>query len=174
MDELKDYQRQQELWINYHQKLRSEQAPPNVQLEQRLHYREFKIRQKLEDENFFKQDNHLNNDDPTSRAATNDIQTKLEPSKKLFDVRIEPEEPESKENDIDDEGSNRIKKLLASTKNGNKMELDIQTGEKQNDDGDDNDRDEEESNTSKEYSTSSSSDSRPVLLPVTFVLPSSD
>ena len=135
---MKDYQRQQELWINYHQKLRSEQAPPNVQLEQRLHYREFKIRQKLEDENFFKQDNHLNNDDPTSRAATNDIQTKLEPSKKLFDVRIEPEEPESKENDIDDEGSNRIKKLLASTKNGNKMELDIQTGEKQNDDGDDN------------------------------------
>lgn len=171
---MKDYQRQQELWINYHQKLRSEQAPPNVQLEQRLHYREFKIRQKLEDENFFKQDNHLNNDDPTSRAATNDIQTKLESDNKLFDVRIELEEPESKENDIDDEASNRIKKLLASTKNGNKMELDIQTGEKQNDDGDDNDRDEEESNTSKEYSTSSSSDSRPVLLPVTFVLPSSD
>lgn len=48
LDELKNYQRQQELWINYHKKLRAEQAPLSVLLEQRLHYREFKIRQKLE------------------------------------------------------------------------------------------------------------------------------
>ena len=48
LEELKDYQKQQELWINYHKKLRAEQAPPSVLLEQRLHYREFKIRQQLE------------------------------------------------------------------------------------------------------------------------------
>lgn len=48
MDELKDYQRQQELWINYHKKLRAEQAPPNVLLEQKLLYREMKFRQKID------------------------------------------------------------------------------------------------------------------------------
>ena len=184
MDELKDYQRQQELWINYHQKLRSEQAPPNVQLEQRLHYREFKIRQKLEDENFFKQDDnqqqqHTNHDDhPLTMAALNHIQMKLESGKKLFDLHFEiPEQIDeteqldkmkSKEND--EERSNRIKKLLASTAtNGNSIELDI---DQQENDGE-NDHD-EEINTSKECSTSSSTDSRPILLPVTFVLPPSD
>ncbi|KAH7642607.1 LOW QUALITY PROTEIN: tetratricopeptide repeat protein 17 [Dermatophagoides farinae] len=185
LDELKDYQRQQELWINYHQKLRSEQAPPNVQLEQRLHYREFKIRQKLEDENFFKQDDnqqqqHTNHDDhPLTMAALNHIQMKLESGKKLFDLHFEiPEQIDeteqldkmkSKEND--EERSNRIKKLLASTAtNGNSIELDI---DQQENDGE-NDHD-EEINTSKECSTSSSTtDSRPILLPVTFVLPPSD
>ncbi|KAH9510506.1 Tetratricopeptide repeat protein 17 [Dermatophagoides farinae] len=168
LDELKDYQRQQELWINYHQKLRSDQAPPNVQLEQRLHYHDNQQQQ------------HTNHDDhPLTMAALNHIQMKLESGKKLFDLHFEiPEQIDeteqldkmkSKEND--EERSNRIKKLLASTAtNGNSIELDI---DQQENDGE-NDHD-EEINTSKECSTSSSTtDSRPILLPVTFVLPPSD
>lgn len=58
LEELKDYQRQQELWINYHKKLRSEQAIRSVLIEQKLHYREFKLRQKL-DEKATKSDNNL-------------------------------------------------------------------------------------------------------------------
>lgn len=45
MEELQGYQKQQELWIQYQQKLMSEQTPPGVLLEQRLQYREHKIRE---------------------------------------------------------------------------------------------------------------------------------
>ncbi|RWS19182.1 Tetratricopeptide repeat protein 17-like protein, partial [Leptotrombidium deliense] len=45
LEELQGYQKQQELWLHYQQKLLSEQAPPGVLLEQRLQYREHKIRE---------------------------------------------------------------------------------------------------------------------------------
>lgn len=48
LDELKDYQKQQENWINFHKRMRAEQASPTTLLEQRMHYREFKMRQKME------------------------------------------------------------------------------------------------------------------------------
>jgi len=45
LEELQGYQKQQELWLQYQQKLLNEQAPPGVLLEQRLLYREHKIRE---------------------------------------------------------------------------------------------------------------------------------
>ncbi|KAI1301740.1 Tetratricopeptide repeat protein 17 [Halotydeus destructor] len=45
LEDLQGYQRQQELWLQHQQKLLSEQAPPGVLLEQRLQYREHKIRE---------------------------------------------------------------------------------------------------------------------------------
>ena len=45
LEELQGYQKQQELWLQYQQKLLSEQTPPGVLLEQRLQYREHKIRE---------------------------------------------------------------------------------------------------------------------------------
>ncbi|RWS11143.1 Tetratricopeptide repeat protein 17-like protein [Dinothrombium tinctorium] len=53
LEELQGYQKQQELWLHYQQKLLSEQAPPGVLLEQRLQYREHKIREII--------DSNLNN-----------------------------------------------------------------------------------------------------------------
>jgi hypothetical protein len=51
LEELQGYQKQQELWLQYQQKLLSEQAPPGILLEQRLHYREFKIREIIDSTN---------------------------------------------------------------------------------------------------------------------------
>lgn len=203
LDDLKDYQRQQELWINYHQKLRSEQASPSVQLEQRLHYREFKIRQKLEDENYFKDQNNNNpqrqkvsNEEPINVAALNQIQLKLEEhGKKLFDLFVELEEQEkayeeiqfkkkSKEtNEEIHERSNRIKKLLAAT-TGNNNELNDSSDQRQpktvtnnnkvanSPNTDDTETKETENDNSE--TEECSPNSKPVLIPVTFVLPPSN
>jgi len=51
LEELQGYQKQQELWLHYQQKLLSEQAPPGTLLEQRLHYREYKIREIIDSTN---------------------------------------------------------------------------------------------------------------------------
>ncbi|XP_054158447.1 tetratricopeptide repeat protein 17-like [Oppia nitens] len=51
LEELQGYQKQQELWLQYQQKLLSEQAPPGTILEQRLHYREYKIREIIDQSN---------------------------------------------------------------------------------------------------------------------------
>lgn len=51
LEDLQDYQKQQELWIQHQQKLLSEQAAPDVLLKQRLHYREYKIREIIDSTN---------------------------------------------------------------------------------------------------------------------------
>ena len=61
LEELQGYQKQQELWLQYQQKLLSEQAPPGVLLEQRLHYREYKIREIIDSTNRGKPLNGGNN-----------------------------------------------------------------------------------------------------------------
>lgn len=200
LDDLKDYQRQQELWINYHQKLRSEQASPSVQLEQRLHYREFKIRQKLEDENYFKDQNNqprqkVSNEESINMAALNQIQLKLEEhGKKLFDLFVELEEQEKAYEEIQfkkktketneeiHERSNRIKKLLAAT-TGNNNELNDSSDQRQSKTVNNNkvanspNTDETEGKDTKDDSGEGeecSPNSKPVLIPVTFVLPPSN
>lgn len=49
LEELQGYQRAQELWLQQQQKLLNEQAPPGVLLEQRLLYREHKIREIIDE-----------------------------------------------------------------------------------------------------------------------------
>lgn len=48
LDDLQKYQRTQEKWIETQEKIRAEQAPRGVILEQRLLYREHKIRETIE------------------------------------------------------------------------------------------------------------------------------
>lgn len=48
LTELREYQKQHEYWLRQHEKLLSEQAPPEVKLEQRLEYEEQKIRESLD------------------------------------------------------------------------------------------------------------------------------
>lgn len=48
LDDLQKYQRTQEKWIETQEKIRAEQAPRGVMLEQRLLYREHKIRETIE------------------------------------------------------------------------------------------------------------------------------
>lgn len=48
LTELREYQKQHEYWLKQHEKLLSEQAPPEVKLEQRLEYEEQKIRESLD------------------------------------------------------------------------------------------------------------------------------
>lgn len=48
LTELREYQKQHEFWLKQHEKLLSEQAPPEVKLEQRLEYEEQKIRESLD------------------------------------------------------------------------------------------------------------------------------
>ncbi|GIX97906.1 tetratricopeptide repeat protein 17 [Caerostris darwini] len=48
LTELREYQKQHQFWVKEHEKLLSEQAPPEVKLEQRLEYEEQKIRESLD------------------------------------------------------------------------------------------------------------------------------
>lgn len=48
LTELREYQKQHENWVRQSEKLISEQAPPEVKLEQRLEYEEQKIRESLD------------------------------------------------------------------------------------------------------------------------------
>ncbi|GIY63194.1 tetratricopeptide repeat protein 17, partial [Caerostris extrusa] len=48
LTELREYQKQHQYWVKEHEKLLSEQAPPEVKLEQRLEYEEQKIRESLD------------------------------------------------------------------------------------------------------------------------------
>ncbi|XP_022250210.1 tetratricopeptide repeat protein 17-like [Limulus polyphemus] len=48
LSELREYRKQHEFWLKQHEKLLSEQAPPEVKLEQRLEYEEQKIRESLD------------------------------------------------------------------------------------------------------------------------------
>ncbi|KAF7488128.1 Tetratricopeptide repeat protein 17 [Sarcoptes scabiei] len=134
LHELKDYQKQQEMWINYHQKLRSEQASPSVQLELRLQYQELKFRQKLDDERIANKKvspNQSITEDGKTLIDMNLSHTKMkEYGQKLIDLYYEHQKlendsgsesknddklkTESKENkDETTERSNQIKKLLA-------------------------------------------------------------
>lgn len=49
LEDLQGYQKQQELWLQYQHKLMSEQALPSQLLEQRLLYREHKIREIIDE-----------------------------------------------------------------------------------------------------------------------------
>ncbi|XP_076351194.1 tetratricopeptide repeat protein 17-like [Tachypleus tridentatus] len=48
LSELRDYRKQHELWLKQQEQLLSEQAPPEMKLEQRLEYEEQKIRESLD------------------------------------------------------------------------------------------------------------------------------